>query len=94
MGVKGKFSEPDWGFETAENTVGKEAPCFLRPNPTFCNPEWEESDFHVLIVRLSSLRDIQSSTPHLFLAQAARRAIPKAYLDMAFFPEIRRRMLS
>ena len=56
------------------------------PNPTFGNPAFEAVGFRVLIVRLSPLRDVDRSTPHLFLFQAVRRALPDAYIDMAFFP--------
>ncbi len=57
-----------------------------RPNPTFHNPPFAEAKFRVLIMRLSPFRDVERSTPHLFLAQEARRALPEAYIDMAFFP--------
>ncbi|MFN2108130.1 MAG: radical SAM protein [Anaerolineae bacterium] len=56
------------------------------PNPTFGNPAFEATDSRVLIVRLSPFRDVDRSTPHLFLFQAVRRALPSAYIDMAFFP--------
>ena len=56
------------------------------PNPTFGNPAFEATDFRVLIVRLSPFRDVDRSTPHLFLFQAVRHALPGAYIDMAFFP--------
>ncbi|HOU12859.1 MAG TPA: radical SAM protein [Anaerolineae bacterium] len=56
------------------------------PNPTFGNPAFEAASFRVLIVRLSPFRDVDRSTPHLFLFQAVRRALPDAYIDMAFFP--------
>ncbi len=56
------------------------------PNPTFCNPAFETANFRALIVRLSPFRDVDRSTPHLFLFQAVRRALPDAYIDMAFFP--------
>ncbi len=57
------------------------------PNPTFENPAWEESPFRLLILRLSSFRDVERSTPHLFLAREARRGLPDSYIDMAFLPE-------
>jgi hypothetical protein len=57
-----------------------------RPNPTFGNPPWPSSPLRVLVLRLSPYRDVDRSTPHLFLAQAARRAEPRAYLDFCFFP--------
>jgi radical SAM superfamily enzyme YgiQ (UPF0313 family) len=58
----------------------------LDPNPTFGNPVFEAANFRALIVRLSPFRDVDRSTPHLFLFQAVRRALPDAYIDMAFFP--------
>jgi len=58
-----------------------------RPNPTTANPPWDSSPLRLLIVRLSPYRDVDRSTPHLFLAQAARQAEPRAYLDFCFFPE-------
>ena len=60
-------------------------------NPTFENPEWEKSAFRALILRLSSFRDVQRSTPHLFLAREARRGAPDSYIDMAFLPDLRER---
>ncbi len=56
------------------------------PNPTFGNPAFAAASFRALIVRLSPFRDVDRSTPHLFLFQAVRRALPDAYIDMAFFP--------
>jgi radical SAM superfamily enzyme YgiQ (UPF0313 family) len=56
------------------------------PNPTFCNPRWEESRFHALIVRLSPFSDVDRSTTHSFLAGEVRAALPDAYIDMAFLP--------
>ena len=58
----------------------------FRPNPTFENPPFEQAEARVLIVRLSPFRDVDRSTPHLFLFQAARRALPGAFVDFAFFP--------
>jgi len=57
-----------------------------RPNPTFRNPRFEAASRRVLIVRLSPFRDVDRSTPHLFLFQALRRALPEVYIDMAFMP--------
>lgn len=66
----------------------QQADLFLpRENPTAQNPAWERATLRVLIVRLSPYRDVERSTPHLFLAQAARRGIPAAYVDFAFFPQ-------
>ncbi len=56
------------------------------PNPTFRNPQFASASLRVLIVRLSPFRDVERSTPHLFLYQAVRRALVDAYIDMAFFP--------
>ncbi|MGC9466981.1 MAG: radical SAM protein [Anaerolineae bacterium] len=56
------------------------------PNPSFRNPSFEAAPYRALIVRLSPFRDVNRSTPHLFLFQAVRRALPEAYVDMAFFP--------
>ncbi len=56
------------------------------PNPTFGNPAFAAASFRALIVRLSPFRDVDRSTPHLFLFQAVRRALPDAYIDLAFFP--------
>ena len=65
------------------------------PNPTFANPRWEASPFRVLALRLSPYRDVDRSTPHLFLAQAVREAVPPAYVDFCFFPvEADRRLLA
>lgn len=61
-------------------------PLWPRPNPTFGNPGFQDAPLRVLIVRLSPFRDVVRSTPHLFLFQAVRRAVPGAYIDMAFFP--------
>lgn len=57
------------------------------------NPAWAAARFRALIVRLSSFRDVDRSTPHLFLADAVRRAAPAAFVDFAFFPPPRDRIL-
>jgi hypothetical protein len=57
------------------------------PNPTFGNGPWESADFRVLVVRLSPFSDVERSSPHLFLAQETREALPEGYIDMAFLPE-------
>lgn len=57
-----------------------------RENPTFPNPPFEEAPYRVLIVRLSPLRDVDRSLPHRFLFHEVRRALPEAYVDLAFFP--------
>ena len=55
-------------------------------NPSFHNPAFEDAPYHLLIVRLSPFGDVDRSIPHLFLFQEVRRALPGAYVDMAFFP--------
>ena len=87
-------NESERHFESTGGANGLECPGWHFINPTFGNPEWEASDFHVLIVRLSRLQDVQSSTPHHFLAQAVRQGVPHSYLDMAFLPDKRTRKLS
>ena len=58
------------------------------------NPAWAEASLRVLVLRLSPFRDVDRSTPHLFLAQAVRAAVPGAWLDFCFFPpEADRRLL-
>jgi len=57
-----------------------------RPNSTYRNPEFSDATRRVLIVRLSPFQDVDRSAPHLVLAQFVRRALPEAYVDMAFFP--------
>ncbi len=64
-----------------------------RANPTFRNPSWEDSRLRVLILRLSPFRDVERSSPHLFLAASVRRAAPDAYVDMAFLPQRQDRKL-
>jgi len=55
-------------------------------NPTFGNPPFEDAVCRVLIARLSPLRDVDRSAPHLFLFHEVRRALPDAFIDLAFFP--------
>ena len=69
------------------------APFLPFGNPTFGNPDFEAATYRVLIVRLSPFRDVDRSTPHLFLFQEVRRAVPDAYVDMAFFPVAKDREL-
>jgi radical SAM superfamily enzyme YgiQ (UPF0313 family) len=65
----------------------QQADVFLpRQNPTFGNPTFAEASFRLLIARLSPFSDVNRSLPHLFLFQEARRAVPDAFIDMAFFP--------
>jgi len=63
-------------------------------NPTFHNPEFQDAPYRVLIVRLSPFRDVDRSVPHLFLFQEIRRALPGAFIDVAFFPSAVERALS
>ena len=70
----------------------QQAPLYWpRFNPTCGNPPWAEAGLRVLIVRLSSFRDVDRSLPHLWLAAAARRGAPDAFVDLAFFPPPRDR---
>jgi hypothetical protein len=60
---------------------------YLPPdNPTYHNPPFGEAAYRVLIARLSSFRDVDRSMPHLYLYHEVRRALPAAYVDLAFFP--------
>lgn len=64
-------------------------------NRTFGNPAFVHASVRVLILRLSPWRDVASSTPHLFLAQTVRHALPLSFIDFAFLPlaEDRRSLL-
>ena len=62
-------------------------------NPTFNNPDFQDASYRVLIVRLSPFRDVDRSISHLFLFQEVRRALPRAFIDLAFFPSAGERML-
>ena len=50
------------------------------------NPSWERATSHILIVRLSPFKDIESSSSHLVLFSECRKALPEAFIDFAFFP--------
>jgi len=63
------------------------------PNPTFDNGPFDAAPLRVLIVRLSPFRDVDRSISHLFLADAVRRAVPDAYVDMYFFSPYQDRRL-
>jgi len=52
----------------------------------FENPLWKESDFKVLIVRLSPFLDVERSTPHSLLYKEIRASFKNAYIDFSFFP--------
>jgi hypothetical protein len=56
------------------------------PNPTFGNPAWMDADLRVLVVRLSSFRDVDRSSTHLVLARELRRDLPRGFVDLAFLP--------
>jgi radical SAM superfamily enzyme YgiQ (UPF0313 family) len=62
-------------------------------NPTFENPNFQNTSSRVLIVRLSPFRDVDRSIPHLFLFQEVRRALPDSFIDLAFFPSTEQREL-
>lgn len=62
------------------------APFLPFDNLTFGNPTFEAASTRVLIARLSPFRDVDRSIPHLFLFQEVRRALPDAFIDLAFFP--------
>ncbi|MBN1687175.1 MAG: hypothetical protein JW852_11000 [Spirochaetales bacterium] len=61
-------------------------PALYRTNSTFANPAWDRATLRVLIVRLSAYDVVSQSFSHLFLAQEARRASEKIYIDFAFMP--------
>ena len=50
------------------------------------NPGWEEASARILIVRLSTWKDVDISTPHLVLFDETRKALENAYIDFAFLP--------
>lgn len=51
------------------------------------NPAWDEASSRFLIVRLSPWRDVDRSTPHLFLHRLVRATLGVgAFIDFAFFP--------
>jgi hypothetical protein len=62
------------------------APFRPAANATFGNPAFAAAAARVLILRLAPGRDVAASSPHLFLAQAVRRAFPAAFVDFAFLP--------
>jgi radical SAM superfamily enzyme YgiQ (UPF0313 family) len=65
----------------------QQADVFLpRTNPTFGNPPFSDAAPRILIARLSPFADVDRSLPHLFLFQEVRRALPRTYIDLAFFP--------
>ena len=57
----------------------------------FGNPAWDGALARFLVVRLSPFRDVERSTPHLFLYREIRQAMPDAYVDFAFLPTARDR---
>ncbi len=57
--------------------------------PALCS-RFEDAPYRVLIARLSPLRDVDRSLPHRFLFHEVRRALPEAYVDLAFFPPDRK----
>ena len=61
-------------------------PALYLPNPTFGNPAWADADQRVLVVRLSSFRDVDRSSTHLVLARELRLGLPRVFVDLAFLP--------
>jgi radical SAM superfamily enzyme YgiQ (UPF0313 family) len=59
----------------------------------FGNPAWEAAPIRIAIARLSPFEDVSRSTPHLFLFQACRAALPGAFVDFSFFPSAQDRQL-
>lgn len=57
----------------------------------FSNPAWQGASLRALIVRLSPFRDVERSSPHLFLARELRDELPDAYIDFSFLPQARDR---
>ena len=55
------------------------------------NPQWDEAEARILILRLSPLDDVAGSTSHLVLFVECRKALPKAFIDFGFFPDRRDR---
>jgi hypothetical protein len=59
---------------------------FPRHNDTLLNPSWDHASCRVAIVRLSSHSDVAESSTHAVLYGQLRRAMPEAYIDLAFMP--------
>lgn len=58
------------------------------------NPEWDAAQVRILYVRLSPWRDVQRSSPHLFLYSLMRKTLESsAFGDFAFFPSYQERNL-
>ncbi|HUX41308.1 MAG TPA: radical SAM protein [Rectinemataceae bacterium] len=51
------------------------------------NPNWNDAEAKILIVRLSPIRDVDRSSSHSILFSEVRAALPGAYVDFAFFPD-------
>ncbi len=75
------------------NHLGQDSPFLPFDNPSFGNPDFGEAAYRVLIARLSPFQDVDRSIPHLFLFQEVRRALPDAFVDLAFFPNAAEREL-
>lgn len=52
---------------------------------SFQNLPFETAPFRVLVARLSPLRDVDRSFTHFLLFSEVRRALPEAFVDLAFF---------
>jgi len=72
-------------YAGARHASPPNAPCDML-RATCDMPRLEDAPYRVLIVRLSPLRDVDRSLPHRFLFHEVHRALPGAYVDMAFFP--------
>lgn len=70
----------------AKSAIRRHGASLPADNPTFRNPAFESASLRILIVRLSSFKDVDRSTPHLLLAGEARDVLTDAFIDMAFFP--------
>ena len=73
--------------------IGEGSPLIPAVLEDMANPTWEGASARILIVRLSTWRDLDVSTSHLVLFDEARRSLPDAYLDFAFLPPSRTRKL-
>ncbi len=77
----------------ANASLSQRALYLCHGEPDFSNPSWQEARLRVLIARLSPFRDVERSSPHLFLARELRDELPDAFLDFSFLPQARDRGL-
>jgi radical SAM superfamily enzyme YgiQ (UPF0313 family) len=74
-------------FGSSEPHAAASSPSIDRDTAdAFGNPRWGNAGFKILIYRLSPFRDVVRSSPHSFLFDECRRALPGAYIDLGFFP--------